>query len=159
IKVELKNKILLAFLDHPYGRELENQELKVIYETGAFFIEYKEQRFPINPRTWPVILNPVVKRLLIHHKEDEPTVQELQSIITALDHLPAMTETDPEKCKERNREKEIIKKRLSLLTDENQWIKEAIQASMDDLNGQKGNPHSFDNLENLLKSQAFRLSF
>lgn len=159
LKAELKNKILLAVLDQQYGKVIENQELKIVYEAGGFFIEYKGQRFPVNPRTWPVILTPVVNQLVPKMGENDPKLLELQSIITALDHLPAITEKDLEKCKERHREKEIIKKRLAILVEETPGIKEGVQTSMDDLNGQKGNPHSFDRLEELLKSQAYRLSF
>jgi (1->4)-alpha-D-glucan 1-alpha-D-glucosylmutase len=158
---ELKNKVLLAVLEQPYGKVIENQEFKLIYESGAFLIEYKnkEHRFPVNPLTWPFILAPVVKQLLSQIGETNADVAELQSILTALEHLPGMEETDLEKCKERNREKEIIKKRLSTLFSQNSVIAQAIQNSMANLNGIKGDPRSFDRLEELLKAQAYRLSF
>jgi (1->4)-alpha-D-glucan 1-alpha-D-glucosylmutase len=60
--------------------------------------------------TWSVILKPVVNRLQSQLEESDPHLLDLQSIITALEHLPSLDETDHEKCKERNREKEIIKK-------------------------------------------------
>jgi (1->4)-alpha-D-glucan 1-alpha-D-glucosylmutase len=158
-KAELKNKVLLAVLDQQYGKVIENQELKLVYEAGAFFIKYKMQHFPVNPRTWPTILQPVVEQLLPRLGEEDPHLLELQSIITALEHLPVIAETDLEKRKERAREKEIIKKRLAVLVEESPLIAEAIQHSMASLNGQKGDPHSFDQLEALLKEQAYRLSF
>ncbi len=158
-KAELKNKVLLAVLDQQYGKVIENQEIKIVYETGTFFIEYKNRRFPVNPRTWPTILNPVVDQLLPQLGETNTDLLELQSIVTALEHLPQREETDPEKRKERNREKEIIKKRLATLVERSPLIKEAIQNSLISLNGQKGDPHSFDRLEELLNSQAYRLSF
>ncbi len=156
-KAELKNKVLLAVLDQQYGKVIENQELKLMYDTGAFFIEYKMQRFPVNPRTWPTILQPVVEELLPRLGEEDSNLLELQSVITALEHLPA--ETDLEKRKERAREKEIIKKRLASVVEEAPLIAEALQNSMTYFNGQKGDPHSFDGLEALLKEQAYRLSF
>ena len=158
-KAELKNKVLLAVLDQQYGKVIENQEIKVVYEEGAFFIEYKTRRFPVNLRTWRAILNPVVDQLLPQLGEENSSLLELQSIMTALEHLPGIDETDPEKCKEGNREKEIIKKRLANLVENAPLIQEAIELVMSSLNGQKGDSHSFDSLEELLKSQAYRLSF
>lgn len=158
-KVELKNKILLSVLGEQYGKVIDNGELKVVYALGSFFIEYKERYFPVNPRTWPVILEPVVEKLRLECTEDDPGLLELQSIITALNHLPGMSETDPEKCIERNREKEIIKKRLFTLLEEKPGILATLQQSITALNGNKEDPHSFDKLEDLLKCQAYRLSF
>lgn len=158
-KPELKNKVLLAVLDQQYGKIIENQDLKVVYDAGTFFIEYKTRPFPVNPVTWPTILKPVVKELLPKLGEEDANLLELQSIITALEHLPITVERDLEKWKERAREKEIIKKRLVALTEESPIIQEAIQNSMNALNGQKGDPHSFDRLEQLLNEQSYRLSY
>jgi (1->4)-alpha-D-glucan 1-alpha-D-glucosylmutase len=158
-KIELKNKVLLPVLDQQYGKVIENQELKVVYEAGAFFVAYKAQLFPVNPATCPTILNLVVEQLLQQLDETNSDLLELQSIITALEHLPGGEEIDIEKRKERHREKEIIKKRLATLLESTPTIEEAIQNSLASLNGQKGDPHSFDKLEELLKSQAYRLSF
>lgn len=159
-KPELKNKVLLAVLDQQYGKVIENQELRLLYEEGAFFVEYKTRRFPVNPVTWPTILKPVVEQLLPKLGEEDAHLLELQSIITALEHLPVATvEVDCEKCKERAREKEIIKKRLAALVEEAPIMGETIQQVMISLNGQKGDSHSFDRLEQLLDGQAYRLSF
>lgn len=158
-KAELRNKVLLPVLDQQYGRVIENQDLKLIYEAGSFFIDYKGRRLPVNPLTWPTILNPVVEKLKREMEESDPHLMELESIVTALEHLPSLEETNPEKSKERNREKEIIKKRIATLVSSVPSLAEDIQASLTILNGQKGDPHSFDQLEELLKAQAYRLSY
>ncbi len=157
-KRELTNKVLLPVLDQQYGKVIENQDFKVIYDEGAFFLQYKMRRFPINPRTWQVILEPVSKQMEAESGDSHPDVLELQSILTALFHLPTITETDPKKIKERQREKEIIKKRLTLLLEKMHILK-AVQSSLESLNGIKGQPASFDLLEKLLDTQAYRLSY
>lgn len=157
-KAELKNKILLPVLDQKYGNVIENQEIKIIYEGGAFLIDYKGLHLPVNPRTWTLILEPIAKEMELKWGDSHSDMLELQSVLTALNHLPGITETDPEKSKERNREKEIIKKRLAALL-ENTSILEAVQHALTLINGQKGNPHSFDLLEELLDKQAYRLSY
>lgn len=158
-KVKLKNKILLSVLDRHYGNVIENKEIKVVYEGGAFFIEFKEGRFPVNPRTWRLILEPASKEAALKLSAEDPYLLEFESILTALSHLPSITETDPEKCRERNREKEIIKKRLALLLEESPISFQVVQNSLATLNGYSGDLYSFDLLEELLESQAYRLSY
>jgi (1->4)-alpha-D-glucan 1-alpha-D-glucosylmutase len=159
-KNELKNKVLLAVLDQQYGRVIESGDFKIVYEGGSFFLDYRMRRFPVNPRTWNVILEPVVKRLEKEIKEEsDPDLLELQSIMTALAHLPGTSEIDPEKIKELHREKEIVKKRLANLLDSNESLAQMIEESLKDLNGVKGNPRSFDRLEELLNEQSYRLSY
>ncbi len=84
---------------------------------------------------------------------------ELESVITALSHLPQRTETDPARVRERQREKEVIRGRLSALAENSARFRSALDASLAELNGIKGDPHSFDRLEKLLADQAYRLSF
>ncbi len=84
---------------------------------------------------------------------------ELESIITAISHLPPRTESDPALVRERQREKEVIKGRLAALVQNAPEFRAAIDASLADLNGTRGDPHSFDRLEKLLADQAYRLSF
>jgi (1->4)-alpha-D-glucan 1-alpha-D-glucosylmutase len=157
---KLKGKVLLPILDQPFGKVIENQELQLIFESGSFFIEYQHKvRFPLAPLTWAAILKPAEELLLPLMDDSDPSLLELQSIITAIEHLPGMKEKDPEKCKERNREKEIIKKRLSTLADSEHRLTRAIEDSIAELNGKERDPHSFDRLEELLNDQAYRLSF
>ncbi len=83
----------------------------------------------------------------------------MESIITALSHLAGPTETDDAKIRERQREKEIVKRRLSGLLEASVEAKASIDASLVELNGRSGEPGSFDRLERLLESEAYRLSF
>ncbi len=48
---------------------------------------------------------------------------------------------------------------LSGLLDSSAEAREAIQASLAEINGRAGEPRSFDRLERLLESEAYRLSF
>ena len=83
---------------------------------------------------------------------------ELQSILTAISHLPERSEKDPDRIAERQREKEVIKRRLKGLTDRVPVLGEAIQKTVELLNGRKDDPRSFDRLDALLNQQAFRLA-
>ncbi|HEX2574354.1 MAG TPA: alpha-amylase family glycosyl hydrolase, partial [Polyangia bacterium] len=158
-KEDLVAKVLLPILGDQYGRVLENQEIQIRYEAGAFFACYYEHRFPLAPRSLMHILGPVVPELRATLGPTDEAVQELESILTAVRHLPRRTETEREQVEERQREKGIIKRRLAALMEAHAGVRQAIERSLVDLNGRRGEPHSFDRLEALLADQAFRLSF
>src|SRR5262249_32142154 len=111
VKATLADKVLLPILGDQYGRVLENQELILSFQEGAFFLTYFEHLLPIAPRPATVILSHRLGDLEHALGAEQPHFLELRSIITALHHLPLRTETEREKVRERSREKEIIKKR------------------------------------------------
>jgi (1->4)-alpha-D-glucan 1-alpha-D-glucosylmutase len=158
-KDELAGKVLLPVLGDQYGRVLENQEIAVIYEDGAFYCTFYETRLPIAPHSWRLILEPAAAAARASLGESHPDVLELESILTALSHLPPRTETDEGKVRERQREKEIIKRRLETLIEANEEVRRANAESLRTINGTKGDERSFDLLERLLADQAYRLSF
>ncbi len=158
VKIELKNKVLVPILGDQYGIVLERQELQLVFENGDFFLSYYQHKFPIRPKTYLDILQHRVRELKSYLSPEDSRFNELLSIITALNHLPPPTEKDPEKITERYREKEIIKKRLRNLYQENTGIKTFIDENVTIFNGTKGKPESFNLLDNLLNQQIYRLS-
>ena len=91
--------------------------------------------------------------------EANPDLQEFQSIITALDNLPPRTETAPESVRARLREKEVIRRRLARLVEACPTIRDSLEESVRIFNGKRGDPRSFDLLDRLLDSQAYRLAY
>ena len=158
-KADLKNKVLLPVLGDQYGKVLENQQIKITCEGGTFALHFYEFVLPVAPRTWTLLLEPVLEKLRPILGESDSAVVELASIVTALTYLPLRTETDQARVKERLREKEVIKGRLSALTETSADVRAAIDVSLTEINGVKGDPRSFDRLERLLEDQAYRLSF
>jgi len=159
IKVELENKVLLPFLGDQYGRILENQELNLLFDEGAFLIQYAGRKLPLDPVSYNRILKFGIDDLEKQMGKEHPKLQELLSIITSLTHLPSRTEKDRERTMERQREKEIVKKRLWNLYNESEEIRAFIDGNVSVFNGKKGDPKSFDPLDELLNDQAYRLSY
>jgi (1->4)-alpha-D-glucan 1-alpha-D-glucosylmutase len=158
-KSELDEKILLPVLGQQYGRVLEGSEISIGYVGGAFQAQYGASRFPIGPRTILPLLEPMVTDLRRTHPDDHPDVLEIESIVTATKNLPTRWEIDPEKIRERQREKEIVKRRLDTLVSASAAVRDALERSLQAINGHPGKPHSFDTLEALLGEQAYRLSY
>ena len=158
-KRSLFNRILLPILEDQFGRVLENQKLRLTYQGGAFFLRYHEMRFPISPRSSILIFEDLLKALSADLPESHEERAELESILFALEHLPSRDELDPEKVKQRRREKESVKRRLSALVRSSPAIRGTLHRTVMKFNGVKGDPSSFDLLEKLLDKQAYRLSF
>jgi (1->4)-alpha-D-glucan 1-alpha-D-glucosylmutase len=158
-KEELVNKVLLPTLGDQYGRVLENQEIQIAYADGQFHVSVYETPLPLAPRTWTMLLEPAVARLREKLGSENEHVAEMESIVTSLSHLAGPTETDEAKVRERQREKEIVRRRLCGLLGVSAEARESIDASLAEINGRRGEPRSFDRLERLLQSEAYRLSF
>jgi (1->4)-alpha-D-glucan 1-alpha-D-glucosylmutase len=157
LKTDLHDKVLLPILGDQYGRVLERGELRVRFDGGSFSLTYFDHVFPIAPGTYRYILELALENLVEFREED--FYAEFQSILTALEYLPRRTETDPERIKERAREKEIIKKRLERRCAEAPQVQRGIEKAVETINGHIGDPRSFDRLDELLNAQSYRLAF
>src|ERR1700688_4303031 len=160
LKEELHGKVLVPVLHDHYGAVLESGELKLVFqpELGAFDISYRNHRFPVNPRQYPRILLHSTAKLAATLGEQNPELLEFQSLITAFSHLPARQEVDSERIVERNRDKEIHKRRLAELCARSPEIVAGIMGAVDLINGTPSDPASFNELHELIKVQAFRLA-
>ena len=103
VNPQLENKVLLPILEDQYGNVLEEGKLRLAYEDGALFIHYYETKLPVGPRTYSSILGHRLDQLTETLGKDNESLQELQSILTAISYLPPGTEVDPEKLEERKR--------------------------------------------------------
>jgi len=158
-KPELANKVLLPFLPDQFGLVLENQSIRAVYDAGVFSLDSLSTLYPLAPRSWGLLLERVLGKVRDQLPASDDHLLELESILTALSHLPPREVTDIAKVRERQREKEIIKRRLATLVESSDVTRTALNGVLAAINGTKGDPHSFDQLEKLLDDQAYRLSF
>lgn len=158
-KSVLTNKVLYPVLDRQYGSALKNQDIKIIYDDGAFLIQLTRDILPTDPKSWAIILESAVKKIEQLLPPEDLQLLELKSIITAITHLPLMTELNKEKKEERSREKEVVKKRLSQLISSNKMIMDTVRGILEEINGERDDPKSFDRLEQFLNNQSYRLCF
>ncbi len=159
VKAELEGKVLLPILGEQYGTVVENQEIILEYHEGRFFFRYFDHQLPVDPKHSAMILALRLDELISRAQSDDLHVQELQSILTALRHLPDRNEADPAQVAERYREKEIIGRRLSRIMNESQTVQKFIQDNVTIYNGTKGDSKSFDLLDQLLSHQVYRLAY
>jgi len=158
----LQHKILLPFLGNPFGDVLESGELRVIYRERRLQLEYGLRRFPLAPGTWPAVL-----KIALHdtslRADDNPSAsadrEELASIITQLHNLPPAERHDEAARDERYREQRVARQRLEHLLASSPNARTALDSALRQINGEVGNPRSFDALELLLDQQWYRLAY
>ena len=154
-RAELYGKVLLPLLGDHYRATLENGELKLSFdpEEGSFAVRYYEHVFPLDPKTYPMLLEGSPEL-----PENEKTL-EFESLLTAFGNLPAQEETDDEKLAERVRDAAVNKVRLARLRGESAEVSEAVERCVRRTNGEAGDPESFGLLHRVLEEQAYRLVY
>jgi (1->4)-alpha-D-glucan 1-alpha-D-glucosylmutase len=160
IKDELQGKVLVPVLAEQYGNILEKGDLKLFFdaERGELSIFYHQHRFPITPNEYPRILGLHVHRLQEKLGPAHEDFLELQSIITGFSHLPDRRHATPEQKIERNREKDVQKRRLAALCTHSAEISDFILENVAEINGSPDDPRSFDTLHELIKAQPYRFA-
>jgi (1->4)-alpha-D-glucan 1-alpha-D-glucosylmutase len=159
LKPELDNKVLLPFLGDQFGVVLENGELKLRLENGAFTVWYYSFPLPIAPPTYGMILRAALPALGEALPPEELILLEFASLLAAFERLPGQTEQDPELISERRRDQTVAKARLADLLERSSEIGSAVDDAIRIFNGAPGNARSFDPLDALLEAQSYRLAF
>jgi (1->4)-alpha-D-glucan 1-alpha-D-glucosylmutase len=157
VKQELESKILLPVLGGSYGEALEHGQLQIEYQGGAFHVRYYQLELPLGPKSAIPLLTHRLDELRAKLGAEHAELIELESIITGLEHMPPRTARELASVRERQREKEVIKRRLRELTAASEAVRTHIEQGVADYNGHAGEPASFDLLHRLLDDQAYRL--
>ena len=157
VKEELSDKVLVPVLGDRYGAVLERGEIQLQLVGGAFEIRYFDNVFPVNPRSYVQILGYRIEELE-RKLDDDVALDDLKSIITALQNMPTRKEIDPAKMEDRRREKEVAKRRVAHHCEKSPGIRAHLEENVRLFNGTPGKPRSFDLLDKLLGAQAYRLA-
>jgi (1->4)-alpha-D-glucan 1-alpha-D-glucosylmutase len=158
-KPELKDKVLLPVLEDQYGKTLESGQFRLVFDSGAFFVYYRGLKLPIAPRTSSVVLGDALDLISPGAALPDEHLFEFRSILTALSYLPPRTEQSQLRIEERNREKQVIKRRTAALYASSPLIRQAIDDTVRNYNGVPGDPRSFDKLDALLELQVYQPAF
>jgi (1->4)-alpha-D-glucan 1-alpha-D-glucosylmutase len=159
VNPDLENKVLLPLLEDQYGCVLEAGKIRLVFDSGAFFLCYYDIKLPVAPCSYVVILESVLTGAARMLDEEHEHLRELRSILTALRYLPPCTELPEDKRIERHREKEVVKRRLAVLYEASAEVRQALDAAVAGLNGTVGDPRGFDALDRLIDRQAYRPAY
>lgn len=148
----LAGKVLVPVLGEAYGVVLESGELVLRFEPefGSFSVFFHEHRFPLDPRTYPRVLD----RVLAHTSNAG-----LEALRRAFGELPDRHEPSAEQIEERHQGKESSKRALAGLYAADRVVAAAIEAGVNSFAGDPKEPVSFDALHELLEAQAYQLAY
>lgn len=161
IKKEMTGKVLVPVLGDHYGNILSSGQFNFKFneETGKFSLFYYDLEFPLNPSSYPTILEYRIDVLAARLGTSNRDYLEYLSILTIFKNLPKHTETEYEKARERIREKDIAYERLKNLCRQNYIVKGFIEENLIDFKCSQDNPISIDRVHNLLEEQVYRLAY
>lgn len=156
---EMAGRVLLPVLGDHFGKVLEAGELQLHFdaEAGEFGLRYWDHRFPIDPSSYPVILGALPAPPARDDSEGDSHAV-VAALLDALARLPSRDHADEEARRARVRDSAVYKRQLARLAARHEWLARWIAACVQRLNGQPGDPQSFDALEALVAAQAYRLA-
>ena len=147
-----RSRILLPILGDTYGRVLENQGISLHYDDQGFFVRYYQMRFPIRPETYRQILATCLEELKNSDESVTGMRRTLKRACETFDELATQSEAA-------RRSKTIqLKNELWELYREPGIFQRTLDHALRLFNGLKGVRRSFDRLDRLLSSQAYRLA-
>jgi len=157
IKRELSEKVLLPILGEPYGKVVKSGQLKLCFnlDEGSFKVAYFDNLLPLNPLSYPYILDRRLDVLKERLGTENENVEEYLSILDGFSKLKDLS-FDPSK---RFREQRVQMKRLHELCKNNARIAEFIGQNLQEFNVDGTNLVIEQRLHELLEQQAYRLSF
>ncbi|HKT73440.1 MAG TPA: malto-oligosyltrehalose synthase [Steroidobacteraceae bacterium] len=150
--VSLDGKVLVPVLGDAYGAVLERGELELRFEAdpGSFSVFYHEHRLPLDPATYPRVLERVLAHL---------PAPEIQILRREFGELLDRRAVRLEQIGERHAAKEALKSRLAALCKTSPATRAAVDLAVRSFSVDKSVPAGSDALHELLEAQAYRLAY
>ncbi len=141
-------RVVIPNLTDFYEKVLANQGIALKLDEKGFYAEAEGSRYPINPGTYGAILGPCLERLGGAREAE----QQVRQLSLAFDRGEAAADDYGESVARGKGD-------LWKAYESDGAIREAIDETLQALNGTKGEAASFDRLDALLSAQAYRLAY
>ncbi len=150
----LKGRVLAPLLGNFYGECLENGEIQLKYGETGLSVNYYSLEMPVRIESYAKFISQNLGHLGRELGRRHPDFVKLLGILYLIKNIPSET-----KGKERYDQIAFVKGLLWELNNQNPLVKDFFDENIAFFNGEKGNPESFNLLDNLLSDQFYRLSF
>jgi (1->4)-alpha-D-glucan 1-alpha-D-glucosylmutase len=154
-----RSRILLPVLGDTYGRVIENQGVTLHYDDQGFFVRYHQMRFPIRPETYQQILATCLEELETNDPSAAGVRKTLKHAFEICNELAAQSEPGSAGGNGRPSKISQLKNELWELYRDPGAFQITLDRALTLFNGVKGVSRSFDQLDKLLSSQAYRLAY
>jgi (1->4)-alpha-D-glucan 1-alpha-D-glucosylmutase len=152
---DIKGRVLAPMLGNFYGECLENGEIQLAYDEKGLSVNYYSLRLPVRVESYAQFFTQNLGQLArALGGRRHPDFIKVLGLLYLIKSAPGET-----KGKERYDQIAFVKGLLWELYTENPEVKEFVDNNIKFFNGEKGNPDSFNPLDNLLNEQFYRLSF
>lgn len=155
----LDRKVLLPILGDHYGVVLEAQQLQIELVEDGLTVSYYDNRMPLDPTTYRLVLEQRYGLLKERLAADSDTLRAYEGLIELCDEMPDRFTTDPAAITRRREETGQLKRRLWQLASASDVVRDFLAENLTLINGQIGEPSSFDTLDRILSDQAYRLAY
>jgi len=153
---ELQSRVLLPILGDARPLVLARGELVVVCVGGELRVRYHEHSFPLDPSTWPFVLDDALGECAGELGPDHPGTRELRDIVALLRRLPRRTARKANTISRRRKQAAEGVRRLRELCTVAPEIRRRIErASARFAAGADG----VERMRRLLDLQAYRLGF
>jgi (1->4)-alpha-D-glucan 1-alpha-D-glucosylmutase len=152
-RADLDGKVLLPFLGDHYGSALERGELSPVFDAaaGRFAIAYQDQRYPLAPKSYPLILAHAAKLA------NGASAQALLSLAESFVGMAAEPiDSGPEVERKRFAGQREL---LATVAGADAGVRTAIEDAVEHWRAKEDDPASVERLDELLNDQNYRLSF
>jgi (1->4)-alpha-D-glucan 1-alpha-D-glucosylmutase len=155
---DMEDRILLPVLGKAFGEVLDSADLSLSFEDAKFFIKYFDLIFPVAPRSYRNILRHATQPLRHRLGEESSAFQEYEGILAALDSFSSSNASLSGDSSERRLRFAALHERLGALLNDKE-IARIINESLAEINGNKNEPASFNELQAILAEQHYKLAY
>lgn len=152
-RIAFNNKITLPILEQLFGIALEQRLIQLCFEQGCFNVKYGQNLLPVATESLLSLLEPLLNEISKLFSEEENCLIELNYIVSNLREFSSL------KSNERQLAKKKLNEWIAIFFEKNPNVLTIFLSQLEVFNGIKGNPHSFDLLEQFLDKQYYRLCY
>ncbi|MGD9896338.1 MAG: malto-oligosyltrehalose synthase [Candidatus Methylacidiphilaceae bacterium] len=149
----LRGRALAPFLGPHYGEALQNGEIRLSFEKGAFWVSYFDHRFPLSIESYGTVLAQVLQQIRSRLERRDPDYLKLLGVIYTVRNLAAA-----ESREERIEQTIFVKSVLEDLYQKNGFVRTSLDRSLEMFSPSSPNAQSLALLDQLLSEQHFRLA-
>lgn len=149
----LNGRLLAPFLGTLYGEALEQGVFRLLYTDSGFALRFYDKRYPVALESYDEILRPLLAKLRMDQESLGWSYTKLLGLLYVLQNLPSI-----ESGNERTYQVRFAKTLLTELYRDDPCFARLLEEELEAINGQPGEPESFDRLDAILDMQHYRFA-